>query len=113
MTGDRGAWYCAFELATAMAEIIFHKTVEYQEIDRFYDSVSYQALLADFSGQFHELRDAGHGGTFVACLDPSSYLVSQQLAAAAARRRFAGHRLSERPARRGNQPGVLPASAGR
>jgi RES domain-containing protein len=79
--GDRGAWYCAFELATAMAEIIFHKTVEYQEIDRFYDSVCYQALLADFSGQFHELRDTGHGGTFVACLDPSSYLVSQQLAA--------------------------------
>jgi RES domain-containing protein len=79
--GDRGAWYCAFELATAMAEIIFHKTVEYQEIDRFRDSVSYQALLADFSGQFHELRDTAHGGAFVACLDPSSYRVSQQLAA--------------------------------
>ena len=78
--GDRGAWYCAFELETALAEIIFHKTVEYQEIDRFSDSVSYQALLADFSGQFHELRDAEDAGIFVACLDPGSYLVSQQLA---------------------------------
>ena len=47
--GDRGAWYCAFELETALAEISFHKAVEYQEIGRFDDSVSYQALLADFS----------------------------------------------------------------
>jgi hypothetical protein len=78
--GDRGAWYCAFELETAMAEIIFHKTVEYQEIDRFDDSVNYQALLADFSSQFHDLRDA-HGGTFVRLPRPGSYLASQQLAA--------------------------------
>ncbi len=74
---SRGAWYCAFELPTAMAEIIFHKTVEYQEIDRFDDSVAYQALLADFSGQFHDLRRAP---AFVGCLDPDSYLASQELA---------------------------------
>ena len=47
--GERGAWYCAFDMQTALAEIIFHKTVEYQEIDYFADSVSYQSLLADFS----------------------------------------------------------------
>jgi catechol 2,3-dioxygenase-like lactoylglutathione lyase family enzyme len=41
--GERGAWYCAFEAETALAEVIFHKTVEYAEIDRFDDSVSYQA----------------------------------------------------------------------
>ena len=61
--GDRGAWYCAFELATAMAEIIFHRTVEYEEIDRFADSVSYQALLADFSSEFHDLRGASSSGS--------------------------------------------------
>jgi RES domain-containing protein len=56
--GERGAWYCAFDAATALAEITFHKTVEYQEIDRFDDSVTYQALLADFTGTFHDIRGA-------------------------------------------------------
>lgn len=76
--GDRGAWYCAFEPETALAEIIFHRTVEYQEIDRFDDSVCYQAILADFSADFHDLRDAS---AFAACLDPGSYVASQDLAA--------------------------------
>jgi len=76
--GERGAWYCAFELETALAEVSFHKTVEYQEIGRFDDSVSYQALLADFTATFHDLRgiDAYSG-----CLDPHSYIASQRLAA--------------------------------
>lgn len=76
--GDRGAWYCAFELDTALAAIIFHKTVEYREIDWFDDSVTYQALLADFTCEFHDLRGAAE---FAACLDPGSYIASQQLAA--------------------------------
>ncbi|MES2535886.1 MAG: RES domain-containing protein [Pseudomonadota bacterium] len=75
---DRGAWYCAFDADTALAEIIFHKTVEYQEIDRFDDSVSYQALLADFSSEFHDLRGRKE---YAACLKPDSYIASQQLAA--------------------------------
>lgn len=76
--GDRGAWYCAFDVDTALAEIIFHKAVEYQEIDRFDDSVSYQCLLADFSSEFHDLRSTK---AFASCLDPESYIASQQLAA--------------------------------
>jgi len=88
--GERGAWYCAFEMETALAEVIFHKTVEYQEIDYFHDSVSYQSLLADFSATFHDLREVGEmgeiggigdGGRFAACLDPASYVASQELAA--------------------------------
>ncbi len=75
--GERGAWYCAFEEETALAEIVFHKTVEYQEIGRFDDSVSYQALLADFSASFHDLREAPE---FADCLDARSYLASQRLA---------------------------------
>ena len=62
---------------TALAEVIFHKTVEYQEIDYFHDSVSYQALLADFSSEFHDIRD---DPAFADCLDPSSYIASQALA---------------------------------
>jgi RES domain-containing protein len=76
--GERGAWYCAFEAETALAEVSFHKAVEYQEIKRFDDSVSYQALLADFTGSFHDIRGAR---SFVKCLDPRSYVASQALAA--------------------------------
>jgi RES domain-containing protein len=76
--GERGAWYCAFDAPTALAEITFHKTVEYQEINRFDDSVTYQALLGDFGAAFHDLRD---NAAYAACLDPTSYIASQQLAA--------------------------------
>ncbi|MGX4640310.1 RES family NAD+ phosphorylase [Massilia sp. SYSU DXS3249] len=76
--GERGAWYCAFEPETALAEVCFHKAVEYQEIGRFDDSVSYQTLLADFNGGFHDIR--GMRG-FAKCLDPQSYIASQSLAA--------------------------------
>lgn len=75
--GERGAWYCAFEVETSLAEITFHKTVEYQEIDRFDDSVTYQTLLADFTSQFHDLRGLGGAAKY---LDPQSYIASQQLA---------------------------------
>lgn len=75
--GDRGAWYCAFESETALAEIIFHKTVEYQEINRFDDSVSYQAMLADFNSTFHDLRGVRGGAKY---LKPDSYIESQALA---------------------------------
>jgi RES domain-containing protein len=84
--GERGAWYCAFEVETALAEVSFHKTVEYQEIGRFDDSVSYQALLADFTASFHDLRGRSDSGSdssnpWAACLDPVSYVASQRLAA--------------------------------
>lgn len=74
---ERGAWYCAFEAETALAEVVFHKTVEYQEINRFDDSVSYQALLADFNAAFHDLRGANGHARY---LDPRSYVASQALA---------------------------------
>jgi hypothetical protein len=76
--GERGAWYCAFDVETALAEVTFHKTVEYQEINRFDDSVSYQCMLADFTATFHDLR--GTNGC-PKCLDPASYMASQALAA--------------------------------
>ena len=75
---DRGAWYCAFEAETALAEVAFHKSVEYQEIGRFDDSVTYEAMLADFSCEFHDLRGDAR---FASCLDPQRYVASQRLAA--------------------------------
>jgi RES domain-containing protein len=76
--GERGAWYCAFEIETALAEVSFHKTVEYQEIGRFDDSVSYQTLLADFTAPFHDLRG---DKACEASLAADSYVASQRLAA--------------------------------
>ncbi|WP_370663670.1 RES family NAD+ phosphorylase [Massilia brevitalea] len=76
--GTRGAWYCAFEAETALAEVSFHKTVEYQEINRFDDSVTYQSMLADFNASFHDIRGIEN---FAGCLDPQSYIASQALAA--------------------------------
>jgi hypothetical protein len=75
---DRGAWYAAFEVRTAQREVGFHKSVQLAEIGRFDDSVTYDGYLADFDATFHDLRQSGH--TFATCLDPSSYVASQQLA---------------------------------
>jgi hypothetical protein len=74
---DRGAWYAAFELAAAQAEVAFHKSVQLAEVDRFEDTVTYDDYLADFSASFHDLRRARR---FRGCLDPESYVESQGLA---------------------------------
>ena len=74
---NRGTWYCAFEQETALAEVIFHKTVEYAEINYFYDTVSYQLYLSNFSAAFHDLRAFEEKEKY---LSPQSYQESQLLA---------------------------------
>ncbi len=74
---DRGAWYAAFELPTAQAEVGFHKSIELQEVGWVEESVTYDDYLADFSAGFHDIR---RDKSFAACLDPDSYIASQGLA---------------------------------
>lgn len=74
---DRGAWYAAFALQTAQKEVAFHKSTEYAEIGRFEDSITYDDYLADFTGNFHDLRRVSG---FDAVLAPDSYVASQELA---------------------------------
>lgn len=74
---DRGAWYAGFDVSTAQKEVGFHKSVQLAEIGRFEDSVTYDDYLADFSASLHDLRRAQG---FRACLDPRSYVASQELA---------------------------------
>ncbi len=74
---DRGAWYAAFDVATARAEVGFHKSVQLSEIGRFDDSVTYDDYLADFSAGFHDLRTVPGARRW---LDPASYVASQTLA---------------------------------
>jgi len=74
---DRGAWYCSFELDTALAEVVFHKTVEYAEINFFNDTVSYQLYVANFSSEFHDIRTLEDKEKY---LNVKSYLDSQLMA---------------------------------
>ena len=76
-TPERGAWYAAFELATAKAEVLFHKNIEFAEIDwKEREEITYDDYLADFTAPFHDLRNVADDGA----LDPASYVGSQQLA---------------------------------
>lgn len=74
---DRGAWYAAFETRTAQAEVAFHQTVQLGEVGRFEDDVTFDDYLADFSGEFHDLRGSGNWSD---CLDSQTYVQSQALA---------------------------------
>jgi hypothetical protein len=74
---DRGAWYAAFEVKTAQAEIAFHKSVELAEVGWFEEEITYDDYLADFSADFHDLREDVR---FKSCLAPASYMASQDLA---------------------------------
>ncbi len=57
--GDgRGAWYCAFEVETALAEVAFHLTRALDDVGRYDNVTDYAELLADFIGPFHDLRQA-------------------------------------------------------
>jgi RES domain-containing protein len=76
-TPERGAWYAAFELATAKAEVLFHKNIEFAEIDwKEREEIPYDDYLADFTATFHDLR-----GIKDEALSPTSYVRSQQLTA--------------------------------
>lgn len=75
---DRGAWYSARDVATAQAEVAFHKTLDLAEIGRFEDQVTYDDYLSDVGAELHDLR--GGGRAFAKYLAPDSYVASQALA---------------------------------
>ena len=73
---DRGAWYAGFSRETALAEITFYRTLALQEIDHFHDDVTYDAYLADFEGEYHDVRGPGHATV----LTPDDHGPAQRLA---------------------------------
>ena len=75
-SASRGAWYAGFEIETSLAEVIHHRTVQYAEVDHWHDEVKYLDHLADFMGEFHDLRGDAR---FARCLNPDSYVASQAL----------------------------------
>lgn len=80
--GDRGAWYCAFDEMTSIAEVGFHRTRELSRIDRFEDEAVYQSLLAGFIGGFHDLRKLPGPLTCLGTDPATAYPAGQELARA-------------------------------
>ena len=75
---ERGAWYAAFELETAEAEIAFHKAQELIEVNwPEPETFTFHDYLADFRTDFHDIRGDTH---YSDCLDPNGYGSSQNLA---------------------------------
>ena len=75
---DRGAWYAGKNVRTSQAEVAYHHTVALSEIGIFEDEVTYDEYLADFNGEFHDLRGDRVG--FQTYLHSDSYVASQGLA---------------------------------
>ena len=75
---ERGAWYAAFARSTSELEVAYHRSKELQEIHwQESETFTYVDFLADFRGQFHDIRNDRR---FRNCLDPYSYITSQQMA---------------------------------
>jgi len=56
-TPYRGAWYAGLELATAKAEVLFHRAIQFAEINwQMPEELEYDQYTADFNGCFHDLR---------------------------------------------------------
>jgi RES domain-containing protein len=80
-SSERGAWYCAFEGETAIAEVAYHLTQELAAIDRFENTTDYAELFADFIGPFHDFRDADPAAERCLSRDPTiGYPAGQALA---------------------------------
>jgi len=54
---ERGAWYCAYDVLTAAHEVGYHKTREFGYVGVYEEESRYVELLADFIGDFPDLRD--------------------------------------------------------
>lgn len=54
---NRGAWYAAFEVETAIAEVSFHLARELDNIGVYNATVDYAELFASFAGDFLDLRN--------------------------------------------------------
>lgn len=75
---ERGAWYAGFSRKTSELEVAYHRSQELREVRWAGREVfTYVDFLADFRGEFHDLRGAT---PFADCLDSSSYKASQRLA---------------------------------
>jgi hypothetical protein len=73
---DRGAWYAAKDVDTAVAESVYRRTHELVEVGHFDTRMQMRLYHADFDARFHDIRD--RGGAWAPLYDRGSYAASQQ-----------------------------------
>ena len=74
---DRGAWYAARTIDTALAESIYHRSREVAEVGGVGTRMQMRVYLSDFTARFHDVRSS----TAPAALyDPDDYTDSQRFA---------------------------------
>jgi hypothetical protein len=73
-TPELGAWYAGLSRETAIAETVFHRTRELDEIGVHETFVHMREYLLDFDCAFHDVRRGSDG-----CHDPDSYAAGQAL----------------------------------
>ncbi|TMV09089.1 RES domain-containing protein [Ruegeria sediminis] len=56
-SGDRGAWYCAWDVMVSVAEVAFHRTRELEYARHYQDTARYAEIHADFIGSFDDITD--------------------------------------------------------
>lgn len=72
---DRGAWYAARTIETALAESIHHRSRELMEIGVLEARMQMRLYRSDFSARFHDIRGADAPA---ALYDPDDYRASQR-----------------------------------
>jgi RES domain len=77
-TEERGAWYAAKSITTALAESAFRRTQELREVGSFETRVEMRVYQADFLARFHDVRP--HRRRWASLYDPDDYTAGQSLA---------------------------------
>lgn len=72
----RGAWYAGRTIETALAESIYHRTRELEEVGHFDVRMEMRLYKADFTASFHDVR--GGGTRWRALHAADSYEASQR-----------------------------------
>jgi RES domain-containing protein len=73
---DRGAWYAARTVETALTESIFRRSREVGEVGGYETRMQLRVYLADFSARFHDIRTLRGAATLY---DADDYSASQRL----------------------------------
>jgi len=76
-SGERGAWYAGRSIDTALAESIYHRSRELEEVGAFEARMQMRVYLSDFAARFHDVRGAEAPAELY---DPLDYTGSQRFA---------------------------------
>lgn len=80
-TSARGAWYAGFEFESALAEVTWHHVQWLKEVGRLEDVAGKTEWLADFAGEFHDVRNAPDHADYLDPAPAAGYPAGQDLAA--------------------------------